>query len=135
MQPTLTQSFSVRQVLGWDTVQPLLAGVNFSFKAVMNSSGIGFFSHRLQHRDMKFGEIGAAISYEDDSKGNALAVIFSAGRAEIRLHRSFVRSEVERLVSRVIGTPELGEFARSCDWFYGSELIRPRSNAGTGRAA
>ncbi len=79
----------------------------FFIKAVMNDAGIKFFSGARQHRDTKV----PGISYEDDYRGNALAVIVQPGKVEIRFHKDFSDDHAARLWREVAGSSE-GEFTR-----------------------
>ena len=73
-------------------------------KALLNETGIVIFPASIQHATIKL----PGISYEDDYKGNALAVIFNGQKLEIRWHRDFTEARVKLLVKDLRKHPELG---------------------------
>jgi len=72
-------------------------------KALLNETGIVVFPASIQHAAIKLH----GISYEDDYKGNALAVIFDGQKLEIRWHRDFTEARVKLLVNDLRKLPEL----------------------------
>ena len=72
-------------------------------KALLNETGIVVFPASIQHAAIKLH----GISYEDDYKGNALAVIFDGQKLEIRWHRDFTEARVKLLVNDLRELPEL----------------------------
>src|ERR1022692_4554577 len=73
-------------------------------KALLNENGIVIFPTSLQHATIKLH----GISYEDDYKGNALAVIFDGQKFEIRWHPDFTETRVKLLLKDLWKHPELG---------------------------
>ena len=73
-------------------------------KALLNETGVVIFPASIQHATIKL----PGISYEDDYKGNALAVIFDGQKFEIRGHRDFTEARVKLLVKDLRKHPELG---------------------------
>lgn len=114
-QPT----FRPEQISGWEPFSAVLTNLNYSFKAVLNEGGIAFFPTAIQHRDMKV----YGLSYEDDYKGNALAAMLSPNRVEIRYHAGFTDIRVAG-PPKMSDTPQLREFARSCEWLYQGRCIK-----------
>jgi len=86
-----------------DLVARLIAEPLRQHKAVLNESGIVIFPASTQHATVKV----QGISYEDDYKGNALAVIFDGQRFEIRWHRDFSADRVKQLVAGLHKLPKL----------------------------
>lgn len=72
-------------------------------KALLNETGIVIFPASIQHATIKMH----GFSYEDDYKGNALAVIFDGQKFEIRWHRDFSEAKVKLLVMELWKHPEL----------------------------
>jgi hypothetical protein len=91
------------KLIGVEFLNSQLAHPGFTVKAVFNRHGIIFFPAIEQHRDQKV----AGISYEDDSAGNALAAMLTAGRMEIRNHREFSEPLVAQVVLNLMALPEL----------------------------
>ena len=90
----------------------------FFIKAVMNDCGVKFFPGHRQHRDVE----AAGFSYEDECRGNALAVIVQPGKVEIRFHEKFSDGRVAGLWRAALAKPEC-EFMRSWRMTYqGREL-------------
>src|SRR5580658_9676782 len=73
------------------------------YKALMNETGIVIFPASIQHVTIKTH----GLSYEDDYKGNALAVIFDGRKFEIRWHREFSEARVKSLVGELLKQPEM----------------------------
>jgi len=67
-------------------------------KAVFNENGILIFPASTQHNTMK----ADGISYEDDYKGNALAVVFDAMKFKIRFHSAFPQERVIRILKELL---------------------------------
>jgi hypothetical protein len=72
-------------------------------KAILNEKGMVIFCVSQQHSMIKVH----GISYQDDSKGNALAAIFNAQKFEIRGHNDFTTNRVKSLVEMLRRAPEL----------------------------
>lgn len=71
----------------------LISGANTQgvvLKFLLNDHGIAFLPATRQHREVKF----PGLSYEDDYRGNALAGLLQAGRAELRFHQAFADERV-----------------------------------------
>ena len=72
-------------------------------KALLNESGMVIFPTSIQHATVKV----PGICYEDDYKGNALAVIFDGQKFEIRWHRDFSTDQVKQMVVGLLKLPQL----------------------------
>lgn len=110
------------QLQGVEFIREIAENEHFSAKVVFNDRGAIFFSASLEHRDMK----GDGISYEDNYKGNALAAMIAAHGLEVRLHKAFSASRVERIISELLSRAEM-KFASAWSATYqGQQLdIRP----------
>ena len=113
------------KVYGRDDVQPQLANEGYFFKGLLNAQAIAFFvariaGHEVQHRDVKHPE----LSYEDDYKGNAMALVIKPKKIEIRFHDRFSDSEVGKITKEIKELPEL-EFARDFQVTYQGRVIDP----------
>lgn len=86
---------------GTETLLSELAKPGYFFKAVMNDAGVVFFPGSAQHNTVKV----AGLSYEDNYKGNALAVVITARRIEIRRHEGFSTARVAQIVRRLLSQP------------------------------
>jgi len=62
-----------------------------------------FFSALTQHRDVK----REGLSYEDDYKGNAMAVVIKPNKIEVRFHSEFDDLQVKRIFKEVLALPEM----------------------------
>jgi hypothetical protein len=91
------------KLIGFEYLNSQLSQPGFTAKVVFNRGGIIFFPATQQHRDQKM----PGISYEDDSAGNALAAMLSAGKIEIRNHRDFSEPLVAQIVLMLMALPEL----------------------------
>lgn len=89
----------------------------YFLKAILNENGISFFDKKTQHRDHKI----TGLSYEDEYKGNALAVIVKEKRIEIRLHKEFSDKRVANIVYLV--TVKLPELLNHI-FYYGSKVVK-----------
>jgi hypothetical protein len=90
--------------IAWQTVAHLIG--KETFKAVLNSTGVIFFSKAQRHCDTK----ADGISFEDEG-GNALAVLIMPNKIEIRSHRDFSPERVKELLKRLHGVDELKRLA------------------------
>ena len=106
-------------LVGVDYLKSLMASGGFSAKIVFNSSGMLCFPVSQEHRDQKV----PGISYEDDSQGNALAGMLSAGRIEIRGHNKFSAEQVTNILSTLLAQPELN-FMKSWQVIYKGQPLR-----------
>ena len=100
------------EIPGLNLVKPWV-GTAITFKAIANDSGIAFFSKETQHKSVKV----AGLSYEDDYKGNAVAIIFGEGRADIRYHREFKPGRLKDMLSKLVSDPQLTALIRSYRWY------------------
>ena len=87
-------------------------------KALLNETGIVIFPASTQHAAIKF----RGISYEDDYKGNALAVIFDGQKFEIRGHRDFTEDRVRLLVKTLRNLPELSSLTHQLVTYQGKTI-------------
>ena len=87
-------------------------------KALLNETGIVIFPASIQHATIKL----PGISYEDDYKGNALAVIFDGQKFEIRWHRDFTEARVKLLVKDLRKHPELGALKEQLVTYQGKPI-------------
>jgi hypothetical protein len=100
------------QVFGRESIEIDLQEQHFHIKALLNADAISLFKARIgkseiQHRSHKIG----GLSYEDNYKGNAMAVIIHPGHIEIRYHDQFKDERVDSIIKEVKSLPEL-EFAK-----------------------
>ena len=70
-----------------------LLNKGYFFKAIVNTNSIAFFSGKIQHRNLKVGN----LSYEDDYLGNAMACIIKPDRIEVRYQSDFTDSQVAEI--------------------------------------
>ena len=69
------------QIYGLDSIQSELSSGGYVVKLVAHDHAALFFPRTGEHRDAKM----PGLSYEDDSKGNALAGMMSPGRIDFRV--------------------------------------------------
>lgn len=100
---TLDVGFTTMNVIGTEVVREQLRQPGYFVKAIVNDSGVAFFPGRTEHRTVKV----AGLSYEDNYAGNALAVIITEGRIEIRNHTAFSLARVGMIVRELLEQPEL----------------------------
>ena len=100
--------------LGVDLVGDVQAGRRHEIKLVFNSRGAFFFPMSQQHRDQK----APGVSYEDDSRGNALAAIVRQRQIEVRQHRAFSHELVKTLIEQLSRYEGLA-YLRECTITYG----------------
>ena len=97
-------STNAMNIYGCDFAERMLASNEFLFKCVANESGVAFFAHMTEHREIKH----PGLSYEDDSGGNALAAMVKPGLIEFRFHRQFSDDRVRNIARAIVehpGTP------------------------------
>jgi hypothetical protein len=87
-------------------------------KALLNETGIVIFPASIQHATIKTH----GISYEDDHKGNALAVIFDGQKFEIRYHRDFTEARVKLLVMELWKHPDLRALKEHSATYQGKQI-------------
>lgn len=85
-------------IIGAQIVAKLFSGEVQWAKAVFNARGAIFFRAIEQHSEQK----AEGISYEDNSKGNALAAVITRDAIEIRRHNSFSDEAVAAIVRNLI---------------------------------
>lgn len=107
------------KLIGVEFLKSQLTQPGFTAKAVFNRQGIIFFPASEQHRDQKV----EGISYEDDSAGNALAAMLSAGKIEIRNHREFSEPVVTQILHSLLAQPELAPLRGWRATYRGQELV------------
>lgn len=90
-------------IVGLELAREELQRPGYFFKAILNSSGIAFFSGNTQHREFKV----PGLSYEDNNRGHALAAVVTAGRLEIRSHTAFAVDRVSVIVHALRQHPQL----------------------------
>lgn len=90
-------------ITGIDVVRAQIQQPGYFFKAIINDSGVVFFSGKTQHSSVKIN----GLSYEDDYKGNALAAVISNNRIEIRNHRDFDLPHVESIIKALFQDQEI----------------------------
>ncbi|MEZ6183498.1 MAG: hypothetical protein R3F62_00635 [Planctomycetota bacterium] len=93
------------RVDGLDFLATQLAQPRFECKLVFNREAALFFSGKLQHRDPK----RSGLSYEDDSRGNALAARVTPRRIEVRYHERFTDAEVREVLRGLVAHMLLAE--------------------------
>jgi len=101
-----------------DLAARLIAEPQRQHKAVLNEVGIVIFPASTQHATVKV----PGISYEDDYRGNALAVIFDGQKFEIRWHRDFGSDRVKLLVAELLKHSELAVLKRLAVTYQGKPI-------------
>ncbi len=101
------------QVFDLDSFRSELQLGGYEVKLLANDRAVVFFPRTSEHREMKVH----GLDYEDDSKGNALAVMMSPGRIEFRYHRAFSDARVRQIGTEIVRHPGLA-FARDCQVSY-----------------
>lgn len=100
-------------IQGLQYLSRLASEPHLSIKAVFNVNGIIFFPVTQEHRSQS----GPSISYEDNYKGNALAVMVTAAGFDMRYHQDFTDAQVAALVQSLLQNPELHQL-RACAFTY-----------------
>ena len=113
------------EVFGRDSIQDELDKESFLLKGLLNGEAIALFpavkrGRELLHREHKVGE----LSYEENYRGNALALIIKPGVIEIRYHDRFSDWRVADIVREVKALPEL-VFVRNYKVTYQGRIIDP----------
>lgn len=108
-------------IFGLETIEGDLKQGGFFFKAILNESGALFFPGSAQHRDMKV----SGISYEDDYVGNAVAVTFTPGRADIRYHKAFSDQRIGTVIQTLLYQPQM-DWAKPFQIFYQGRPLKIR---------
>ncbi len=103
-----------------EVVRSSLSKPFFELKMVFNENGAILFLVSGQHREHK--GFSGAVSYEDESKGNALAAMLKRDRVEVRRHNAFSIDRVRTLLLRLSRCEDL-LFFKSATIMYGSERI------------
>lgn len=88
-------------------------------KCVVNDTDAVFFPGAIQHRDVKV----AGVSYEDDYRGNALAATVSPRKIDIRFHKAYDDTRVQRIFSQILASPEVALLARYTVRYQGRTVI------------
>lgn len=114
------------QIYDWLGLDQALKEEHYQFKAIFNEKGIIFFPANGLHREQK----AQGISYEDGSAGNALAVVISPGRIEIRHHPRFTAERVRGIVHELLRDEKL-ERLRGFVVTYQGKVINPPSVSAT----
>ena len=106
-------------VTGLESVQTLLESDGYLLKLVAHDTAVHFFPHTSEHRDAKL----PGLSYEDDSRGNALAAMVKPGRIEFRFHRSFTDARVRTIAERILAQPDVSFASSFTVTYQGRTLI------------
>ena len=86
------------QIYDWIGLEEAVKGEHYQFKAVFNERGIILFPSTRKHMETKV----EGICYDDSDKGNALGVIISPKKIEIRYHKKFQPERVKGIVAKLI---------------------------------
>lgn len=113
------------QVFGKESIQSELTNAGYFFKGLLNQNAIALFpavngGREVQHSETKVG----GLSYEENYKGNALALVIKPGIIEIRFHDRFSDDRVGAIVKEVKSLEGL-EFARNFKVTYQGRIIDP----------
>lgn len=92
----------------------------YSFKALLSEKAIHFFPGNLQHIEQKTPD----LSYDGEEKGNSLAVIINERRVEIRIHKRFQQEQISKIITSLLGIPNLA-FLAGKPILYGGKEIKP----------
>ena len=88
----------IMQIYGLDLIRSEIDSGGYEVKLVAHEQAVAFLPRTAQHRDVKI----QGLSYEDDSKGNALAAMVSPGRIEFRHHRAFSDERVRQIALAIL---------------------------------
>ncbi len=106
------------QVHGLDSVQSELDGDGYFIKLLANERAAFVFPRSMEHRDAK----AHGLTYEDDSKGNALAATIVPGRIDFRHHAAFSDDRVKSIAANVLQHPDM-QFARRFQVTYQGRML------------
>ena len=73
------------KALGIESITQEIAAEGYFVKCIVNSSAAIPLPGTIQHRDVK----REGVSYEDDYRGNAMAVTITPGKIDIRFHQNY----------------------------------------------
>lgn len=110
---------------GLESIQAAIEAGGYQLKLIAHEQAVAFFPRTCEHREMKV----QGLSYEDDSKGNALAGMMSPGRIDFRHHRAFTDERVRTIALAILNHPEL-RFARAAQVTYQGRTIVAGQEAG-----
>lgn len=105
-------------IYGLELAQSMLQAEGYFFKLVANDRAVYFFPYTTEHREAK----QLALSYEDDSTGNALAATIRPGYIDFRFHQSFADRRVSMIAQRILDIPDLGFPPETIVTYQGREL-------------
>ena len=90
-------------VSGMESITQTIQQPGYFVKGILGESAAIFFPGSIQHRDMK----RHGLSYEDDHRGNAMAVTITPGRMDIRFHPAYPDEKVREICRRLKRAPEM----------------------------
>jgi len=105
------------QIIDSHLLDDALSQNGLTIKFLLNDHAIAFFSASKQHRDVKV----AGLTYEDDSKGNAVAGVITPEHVEIRFHQGFSETHIHSIWKHLI-TIELVKLGARKAFYQGREI-------------
>ena len=110
------------EIHGLDSVRTDLEHPGYFFKCIADDRAAVFFPGSIQHRDMK----QAGLSYEDDYRGNALAVTITPGRMDVRFHKAFTDERVRTIFRQLLANIQMTWASGFSVAYQGRDLIAGR---------
>ncbi len=98
------------RVIGLTLLDPWITP---QLKAIWNDQGLVIFPASTQHREAGVDR----IRYDDDGRGNALAVMLTPERFEVRGHPHFTPERVKNMWWKLRDLPEAAQL-RNCQLIY-----------------
>jgi hypothetical protein len=106
------------RVYGLDAIRSQIDSGGYEVKLVAHDQAVVLLPRTSEHREAKI----PGLSYEDDSRGNAMAAMMSPGRIEFRYHRAFSDERVRQIALAMLHHPDLG-FAKHFQVTYQGRVL------------
>ena len=107
------------KAIGLETITQDLEKEGYFVKCIVTSSAAVFFLGTIQHRDIK----REGVSYEDDYRGNAMAVTITPGMIDIRFHKAYPDDTVKSIFAKLLALPDLNWASAFTVRYQGRALI------------
>ena len=109
------------RIIGEALLKDLAEQRSVRAKMVLNENGAIIFPASEEHQSQK----APGISYEDNYRGNAVAVMLSPGKIEIRYHAAFTDERVLKLVVHLLAHDVFRDWPADYELTYQGRLLRP----------
>lgn len=107
------------KALGLESISSAISAEGYFVKCIVNPAAAVFFPGTIQHRDIK----REGVSYEDDYRGNALAVTITPRMIDVRFHKEYADSLVASIFDQLLALPGM-EWASDSTVRYQGRVLR-----------